>query len=191
MVGTDLMFEQGPMSSTGRELDLSIDGEGFLQVRQVDGNTIGYTRDGTLHRDRDGNIVNANGLFFEPTLTVPPEVTHITVSQDGHVQGFDPANPTTPVDIGDIQIARFSNPEGLLATGENMYLETPASGTPEVGKPGENGRGILQQGFLESSNVESVRELTDMIQTQRAFELNSTTIKTADEMLQTLTALRR
>ncbi|MCE9583810.1 MAG: flagellar basal-body rod protein FlgG [Planctomycetes bacterium] len=191
MVGTDRMFGQGPMSSTERELDLAIDGEGFFQVRQLDGNTIGYTRDGTLHRDRDGNIVNADGMFFEPTLTVPPEVTRISISPDGHVEGFDPSNPTTPVSIGDIEIARFSNPEGLIAIGENMYLETQASGAPEVGKPGETGRGTLQQGFLESSNVEAVRELTDMIQTQRAFELNSTTIKTADEMLQTLTTLRR
>jgi flagellar basal-body rod protein FlgG len=191
LVGTDRMFTQGPMVSTERELDIALDGDGFLQVRQVDGNTIGYTRDGTMHRDRDGNLVNNQGMFFEPSLRVPPEVTRITVSQTGLVEGFDPANPSTPVTIGQIEIARFPNPEGLLGIGENLFLETPASGAPEVGNPGENGRGILQQGFLEASNVESVRELTDMIKTQRAFELNSSTIQTADEMLQRLANLRR
>ena len=124
LVGTDRMFSQGSMGSTERDLDTAIDGEGFFQLRQLDGTTIGYTRDGTFHRDRDGNIVNNQGLFLEPSLTVPAEVTRISISQDGHVQGFDPANPTTPVDIGDIQIARFPNPEGLVAIGENMYLET-------------------------------------------------------------------
>ncbi|KAF0240207.1 MAG: flagellar basal-body rod protein [Planctomycetota bacterium] len=191
LVGTDRMFTQGPMSSTERELDLALDGDGFFQVRQVDGATIGYTRDGTFHRDRDGNLVNNQGLFFEPSLRVPAEVTRITVSQSGLVQGFDPANPTTPVDIGQIEIARFANPEGLLGIGENLFLETAASGSPEVGTPGTNGRAIIQQGFLEASNVESVRELTEMIQTQRAFELNSSTIQTADEMLQRLANLRR
>lgn len=191
LVGTDRMYTQGPMVATERELDLALDGDGFFQVRQVDGTTIGYSRDGTFHRDRDGNLVNNQGLFLEPALRVPAEVTRITVSQNGRVEGFNPANPTTPVDIGQIEIARFANPEGLLAIGENLFLETPASGSPEVGNPGENGRAIIQQGFLEASNVESVRELTQMIQTQRAFELNSSTIQTADEMLQRLTNLRR
>ena len=191
LVGTDRIFAQGPLTATERELDLSIDGDGFYQIRQIDGTTIGYTRDGTFHRDRDGNIVNNQGLFLEPSLRVPPEVTRISVSQNGLVEGFDPANPSTPVAIGQIEIARFSNPEGLIAQGDNLFFESPASGSPTVGQPGTEGRGILQQGFLESSNVESIRELTEMIQTQRAFEMNSTTIQTADEMLQRLSNLRR
>jgi len=191
LVGTDRIFSQGPLETTERELDLAVDGDGFFQVRLIDGTTVGYTRDGTFHRDRDGSLVNNQGLYFEPQLRVPAEVTRVTVAQDGTVEGFDPANPTTPVTIGNIEIARFSNPEGLIAIGENLFLETSASGSPTVGRPGSEGRGVIQQGFLESSNVESVRELTEMIQTQRAFELNSATIETADEMLQRLGNLRR
>jgi flagellar basal-body rod protein FlgG len=179
------------MTATERDLDMSIEGDGFFQVRQVDGTTIGYTRDGTFHRDSNGNIVNNQGQFLEPNLSIPPEITRISVSLDGHVQGFDPANPAVPVDIGDIEIARFPNPEGLLGIGENQYLETAASGVPTVGRPGENGLGVIEQGFLEASNVDSVRELVEMIQAQRAFELNSSTIRTADEMLQRLGDMRR
>jgi flagellar basal-body rod protein FlgG len=191
LVGTDRIFAQGPMESTEREFDIALDGEGFFQLRMVDGTTVGYTRDGTFHRDRDGNIVNGQGLFLEPGLRVPPEVTRVSISPDGLVEGFDPANPSTPVSIGQIEIARFPNAEGLLAIGDNLFLQTPASGSPTVGRPGQEGRGLLQQSFLEASNVESVRELTEMIQTQRAFEINASTIETADEMLQTLTQIRR
>ena len=191
VVGTDRIFSQGPLEATEREFDIAIDGDGFFQLRMVDGSTIGYTRDGTFHRDADGNLVNNQGLFLEPALTIPPEVTRVSISQNGLVEGFDPANPSTPVSIGQIEIARFANPEGLIAIGDNLLLETPASGSPVVGRPGEEGRGLLQQGFLESSNVESVRELTEMIQTQRAFEINASTIETADEMLQTLNNIRR
>lgn len=190
LVSTDKIFEQGPLEQTGRDLDVAIEGDGFFAV-SIPGGRIAYTRAGNFMRDEVGNILTANGYRLLPTMTIPANVTTISISPDGLVQGHDPANPGAPVSIGQILLRRFPNPAGLLSIGDNLYQETPASGTPEEGIPGTGAFGILHHKFLESSNVQVVRELVDMITTQRAFEINGKSIQTADEMLQTANNIRR
>lgn len=193
--GTQLMLEQGSFQSTGRELDLAIDGQGFFKVRifdQMGRNGIGYTRAGNFFVNANGEIVlgNRNGFRLEPSITVPTDYTSITVTSDGRVLVTTPGNPA-PEEVGQIELARFVNPEGLLARGQNIFVETDASGPPLEGNPTEDGFGSIVQGSLEASNVEPVRELVELIQTQRSFELNSRSIQAADEMLQVVGQLKR
>ena len=182
-------FTQGDFITTGNSLDLVIEGEGFFQITRPDG-TIAYTRAGAFKLDNNGRIVNADGLPLEPAITLPSDTVSITVSQDGVVSILQGSN-TTPTTIGTIEISRFINPAGLLAIGKNLFLQTDASGDPITGQPGLEGRGTMQQGFLENSNVNVVEELANLIIAQRAFDTNSKSVQTSDEMLQTTIALKR
>lgn len=182
-------FTTGDLVNTGNSLDLAIDGEGFFQVTLPDG-TVAYTRAGNLRIDRDGRIVTNDGYPIEPGITVPADATSITVGGDGRVTVTQPGT-VTPVEIGTIELARFINPGGLRAIGKNLFLETDASGAPTTGTPGTEGRGTIVQGFLEMSNVNIVEELANLIIAQRAFDINSKAVQTSDEMLQTVSALKR
>lgn len=195
VAGTQLDFEQGPLEQTDRKLDIAIKGDGLLQV-QVEDQTapggIAYTRYGALTRNRDGDLVLANdtGYRLEPNINIPQEATEVNITQDGRVQYRVPGNQDL-VEAGQIQLAGFINPEGLQVMGNNLYAETPASGPPILGNPMEEGLGSIQEGFLETSNINATRELVKLIRTQRAFEMNSQTIRAADDTLRAVAQLRR
>jgi flagellar basal-body rod protein FlgG len=186
-VATTRIHTQGNLSQTGNALDLAIQGDGFFQIQQPDGTTA-YTRDGSFHRDAQGQIVNSNGLPLQPALTVPATVLAVTIGQDGTVT-YTTQGSGASTTLGTIQLATFINPAGLSAQGDNLYTETAASGTASTGTAGTNGLGLLNQGFVETSNVNVAEELVNMIQTQRAYELNSKAITTSDQMLQRLTQM--
>lgn len=192
--GTQVLFSQGPAITTGRPLDIQIDGEGFFQVNTGSdvGGGVGYTRAGNLFTNRDGELVlgNSSGLRLAPPISVPIDATSIDIGKDGKVSVLLPGS-TTPQEVGQIQLARFVNPAGLEQVGGNIFLATAASGDATVGNPGEDGLGPISSGFLEGSNVEAVKELVSLIKTQRAFELNSQVITTSNEMLQTITRLKQ
>jgi flagellar basal-body rod protein FlgG len=179
------IFTPGDRVSTGGELDLAIDGAGFLQLQKAGGETL-YTRDGSLHRDRDGNVVSSHGHLLIPQIQIPADALQVTILRDGSVSATL-AGQTTPVNLGQIQTVNFSNPSGLRALGDNVYVPTDASGDPQTGIPDSEGYGAIVQGFLESSNVNVAEELVNMILAQRAFEVNSRVIQAGDEMLQTAT----
>ncbi|MDE2000098.1 MAG: flagellar hook-basal body complex protein, partial [Burkholderiales bacterium] len=157
---------------------------GFFQVQMPDGTT-GYTRDGSFKLDNQGQIVTNNGYLVQPGITVPANATNLTIGNDGTVTALLPGQTTTQ-NLGQIQLANFINPAGLDPRGQNLFVETAASGTPQTTSPGTNSAGTLSQGFVETSNVNVVEELVSMIQTQRAYELNSKAIQTSDQMLQRL-----
>ena len=180
-VGTQKLFFTGDMQITDQPFDLAINGRGFLQVQMPNGE-IGYTRNGELHLDSENRLVTAEGYPIEPEITLPGEVTNFSVGGDGTVSVSVAGDPE-PTVLGQLETADFVNPQGLLGIGQNLFTETGASGAPIVGVPGEDGRGIMKQGMLEGSNVNAVEELVDMITTQRAYEMNSKVISTADEML--------
>jgi flagellar basal-body rod protein FlgG len=180
-------FTQGNLQQTGNQLDLAINGQGFFQVLLPDGTT-GYTRDGSFQVDAQGQVVTSNGFPLQPALTIPPNALAITVGQDGTVS-VTHSGSAQPVQVGNIQLANFVNAGGLQAHGQNLYIETAASGTPSTNAPGSNGLGLLNQGAVETSNVNVVEELVSMIQTQRAYEINSKAIQTSDQMLQRLSQL--
>ncbi len=180
-VGTQKLFGTGEIEITDEAFDVAINGRGFLQVTLPNGDAA-YTRNGQLHLNADNELVTAEGYQVAPAITLPGEVINFSISTDGIVQVTTAGN-TTPTDIGQIQLADFVNPQGLLSLGQNLYQESAASGAALVSNPGENGTGQLIQGSLEGSNVNSVQELVDMITTQRAYEMNSKVISTADEML--------
>jgi flagellar basal-body rod protein FlgG len=180
-VATQKLFHTGDMQITDQPFDLAINGRGFLQVLQPNGD-IGYTRNGELHLDGENRLVTAEGYPIEPAITLPEQVTNFSVGGDGTVSVTVAGDPN-PVELGQLELADFVNPQGLQAIGQNLFNETAASGAPIVGVAGEEGRGILKQGMLEGSNVNAVEELVDMITTQRAYEMNSKVISTADEML--------
>lgn len=184
IVGTEKNFSQGSFVDTGNPLDTLIEGRGFFQVLMPDGSN-GYTRNGSFKMNSDGQLVTAAGYQIQPAITIPDGVESITISTDGIVQAKLPGQ-TDPATLGSLQIADFLNPAGLQPYGQNLYLETKASGTPQVGTPGLDGLGALRQGALEGSNVNVVEELVAMIQTQRAYEMNSKAISTGDQMLQYL-----
>jgi flagellar basal-body rod protein FlgG len=186
-VGTSRVFTQGNLSRTENPMDLAINGSGFLQVQMPDGTTA-YTRDGALKVDAQGQLVTANGYPITPAITVPQNATNVTIGADGVVTALTPG-AAAPAQVGQIQTATFVNPAGLDPQGQNLYRETAASGTPTVGAPGLNGHGTLSQGYVETSNVNVVEELVAMIQTQRAYEINSKAIQTADQMLGRLSQL--
>ena len=185
VVGTEKLFTQGGISQTGNSLDVAIQGRGFLQVSMPDG-TVAYTRDGSLHTDANGQIVTADGYPIEPAVTLPQGTQSITIGNDGTISATVPGQ-AAPVQVGSLQLADFVNPAGLQSMGQNLYLETASSGTPQTGQAGLNGMGTLLQGSLESSNVNVVEAMVDMIQTQRTYEMNSKAISAADDMLQTIT----
>jgi len=182
VVGTQKMFEQGGVQQSDNPLDVRIDGRGFLQVTMPDG-TVGYTRDGGLKRDQDGQIVTNDGYPIEPAITIPANASTISIGKDGTVSVTTAASAASQ-QIGTIQLADFVNPAGLEPRGDNLYLETAASGAPQTGTAGLNGLGTIQQHSLETSNVNVVEEMVNMIETQRAYEMNSKAISAADQMLQ-------
>jgi flagellar basal-body rod protein FlgG len=184
---TPRMFTQGNLQATSNQYDIAINGNGFFQIQMPDGTT-GYTRDGSFHVDSNGGLVTSNGFALQPAITVPPNATAVTIGQDGTVTATIPGQ-TAPQNIGTIQLASFTNPAGLESRGQNLFAETAASGTANANTPGTNGLGMLQQGYLETSNVNVVEELVSMIQTQRAYEINSKAIQTSDQMLARLSQL--
>jgi flagellar basal-body rod protein FlgG len=185
---TERLYSQGSLTQTTNAKDLAIEGNGFFQVQMPDGTT-SYTRDGSFQTDQNGVLVTASGYPVQPQITIPQNATSFTVGSDGTVSITTPAtaNATT---IGTLQLATFVNPAGLQALGQNLFSETSTSGTPQVGTPGLNGLGTLQQGYVETSNVNVVQELVNMIQTQRAYEINSKAVETSDQMLQKLTSIQ-
>jgi flagellar basal-body rod protein FlgG len=184
-VATEKLHTQGNVQQTENALDVAINGRGFLQIQMPNGD-INYTRDGSLKLDGTGQLVTAGGLLLEPAITVPQDSLSVTIGRDGTVSALQPGN-ATPVQIGQIQTANFVNPTGLEPVGENLFRESVASGSPIVGTPGENEFGALLQGSLETSNVNVVEELVNMIETQRAYEMNSKAISTTDQMLSFVT----
>lgn len=184
IVATEKNFLQGTIVETGNPLDVLVEGRGFFQILLPDGSQA-YTRNGSFKIDSDGRVVTANGYEIQPALSIPDGVESVTVAADGTVQAKLPGQ-TDLATLGSIQIADFINPAGLQPRGQNLYLESAASGTPQLGTPGLDGLGSLVQGSLEGSNVNVVEELVNMIQTQRAYEMNSKAIATGDQMLQYL-----
>ena len=186
-VATARSFTQGSLQQSGNQLDLAVNGSGFLQVSMPDGTT-GYTRDGSLQVDSQGRLVTSSGLAIAGDITVPAEAQSVTVGKDGVVTVKLPGN-AQPQQVGNIELASFVNPAGLEPLGGNLYAESQASGNPINGAPGSGGLGQLMQGYVETSNVNVVQELVTMIQTQRAYEMNSKAIQTSDQMLQRLAQL--
>jgi flagellar basal-body rod protein FlgG len=180
-VSTQKMFHTGDMQITDQPFDVAINGRGFLQVTMPNGD-IGYTRNGELHLDGENRLVTSEGYLIEPAITLPEQVINFSVGGNGEVSVTVAGDPN-PVELGQLELADFVNPQGLQAVGQNLFIETAASGAPIIGIAGEEGRGIIKQGMLEGSNVNAVEELVDMITTQRAYEMNSKVISTADEML--------
>jgi flagellar basal-body rod protein FlgG len=183
------IFTQGTMENTDNELDLAIEGDGFFQIILPNGETA-YTRDGAFKLDSDGRVVNSDGFALEPEITIPSDTRSISVGMDGTVSVLQ-AGDTIPSEIGTIELARFVNPAGLVSTGRNLYITSEASGDEMTGIPGEDGLGTIAQGFLEMSNVSVVDEMVNMITAQRAYETNSKSIQTADEMLQLANNIKR
>lgn len=183
-VATERIHTQGNLQQTGNALDVAIQGPGFFQVLLPDGTTA-YTRDGSFQADANGQLVTASGYPVQPAITIPANAISITIGKDGTVSVVLPGS-AIPTQVGSLQLATFVNPAGLQSYGENLYLETAASGTPNVNTPGTNGAGLLNQGYVETSNVNVVEELVSMIQTQRAYEINSKAIQVSDQMLQRL-----
>ncbi len=182
------VLEQGNATLTDNSYDLMIQGNGYLRVEMPNGDEA-YTRDGSLQLDGNGALVTVDGYPVQPGITVPSNALQVSVSAAGQVQVTLP-NTTAPQVIGQLDLASFVNPAGLEATGNNLFLETPASGAPTIGLPGDAGFGTVLQGFLESSNVNPVQEITNLINAQRAYELNSKVITASDEMLQTINQVR-
>lgn len=185
VVSTEKLHTQGGVAQTGNALDVAIEGRGFFQILRPDG-SIGYTRDGSFQMDSQGQIVNSNGFLLQPGIVIPENALSITIGQDGTVSVLEPGN-NAPTQVGNIQLADFVNPAGLQPMGQNLFMETVASGAPQLSDPGLNGVGTVYQGALEASNVNVVEEMVNMIETQRAYEINSKAITTADQMLQKLT----
>ncbi|MCD6706708.1 MAG: flagellar basal-body rod protein FlgG [Thiobacillus sp.] len=186
-VATERIFTQGNLQQTGNAKDVAIQGNGFFQVLMPDGATA-YSRDGSFQADANGQLVTSSGYAVQPAITIPADTQTLTIARDGTVS-VQQAGSATPVTVGTLQLAMFINPAGLQSLGENLYGETAASGTPSSNAPGSNGAGLLNQGYVETSNVNVVEELVNMIQAQRAYEINSKAIQTSDQMLQRLTQL--
>jgi len=185
---TQKIFKQGDITATNNQLDVAIQGEGFFQVRRSDG-TFAYTRDGSFKINAEGKIVTASGFELEPGFTLNDDVVDVSIAKDGTVLAMQVGGGTTT--LGTIELARFINNGGLIALGDNLYAESQASGQPLLGAPGSAGFGALHQGFLESSNVDIVEEMIAMIASQRAYEINSKTVKTVEEMMTLANNLKR
>jgi flagellar basal-body rod protein FlgG len=188
-VGTPRVMTQGSLSPTGKDFDVAIRGEGFFKIQMPDG-TFAYTRDGSFEMDAQGRIVTAQGNLVQPGITVPQNASSITINQQGTVSVTIPGQTATQV-LGQISLTRFINKAGLQAIGDNLFTETPASGTPQDGVPNVDGMGNLQQGNLEQANVEAVTEISDLIAAQRAYEMNAKVITATDQMLSSTANLMR
>ncbi len=188
-VATQRSFTQGDIQPTNNPMDVAIQGEGFFQIRRPDG-TIAYTRDGSFKMSGEGQMVTAEGYLIEPSVAFSPDTTSVSISKEGVIEVTE-FGQTDAVRIGQLELAKFVNNAGLRPIGNNLYVETPASGQPIIGTAGTEGFGELQQGALESSNVDVVEEMVSMIVAQRAYEINSKTIKTVEEMIGIANALRR
>ncbi len=190
-VASSKLFTNGVLEITNRPLDVAIQGDGFFQVTDAQGQ-VRYTRNGNFQRDgTTGNLVTTEGFALSPAITIPQDATAIFVGLDGTIQAESAATPGTSTQVGRLTLARFVNPAGLLSEGGSFYIETPASGTPTIANPGEQGTGTLQQFFLEKSNVDVVSELVNLIIAQRAYEVNSRAIRSSDEMLQATNGVLR
>jgi flagellar basal-body rod protein FlgG len=182
------VYTPGELENTGRNLDIAITGEGFLQITLPNGE-IRYTRDGSLQTNADGELVTTTGYTLEPAITIPKDALSVDIAKDGGVNVTDSTGTVSVA--GTIQLVRFANPSGLSSEGDNLLAETEASGTPTTGTPGESGFGTIQSGFLEKSNVQMITELVNLITAQRAYETNSRTIRAGDDMLRTASGLIR
>lgn len=185
---TEKIFTQGDLTSTGNKFDVGIQGEGFLQVRKSDG-TIAYTRDGAIKVSSTGTLIVSNGCTLEPGLTLNEDVQDVDIAKDGSISVKELGGNSYV--LGNLELAKFFNPAGLQPIGDNLYVETEASGAPLLGTPGMNGFGELNQGYLESSNVDIVEEMVTMITAQRAYEINSKTVKTVEDMMTMANNLKR
>jgi flagellar basal-body rod protein FlgG len=186
-IATERIFTQGGLSQTSNPLDVAINGQGFFQIQMPDG-TLAYTRDGSFQKDSTGQVVTSSGFPVSPSITIPSNALTVSISQDGIVSITQPGTTAT-TQVGTIQLATFVNPGGLQSTGQNLFIETASSGTPTPNTPGTNGTGLLNQGYVETSNVNVAEELVSMIQTQRAYEMNSKAVTTSDQMLSRLTQM--
>jgi flagellar basal-body rod protein FlgG len=184
IVATEANYAQGSSTTTNNPLDMQISGQGFFQITMPDG-SLAYTRDGSFTLDNQGNVVTASGYPIQPAITIPVGTQSVTVGTDGAVTAVSASGKTTQ--IGQVQLADFINPQGLQNIGNNLVIESAASGSPQTGTAGANGLGTIQQGSLETSNVNTVTELVNMIECQRAYEMNSKAITTTDQMLEYLT----
>lgn len=187
-VATQKIFTQGDYQQTGNQFDLAIEGAGFFQIINDDGRTV-YTRAGNFKIDKDGSLCNSEGLKLTPEITIPPDAVAFTVDKGGMCSVSDAIGEST--NLGRIELANFINPAGLISQGRNLYDKTESSGDPDTGNPGEDGRGTISQHFLEMSNVSVIDEMVKMIVGQRAYEINSKSIQTADNMLQMINSLKR
>ena len=184
-IAAERIQTQGNLQNTGNGFDIAINGAGFFQVLMPDGTTA-YTRDGSFQTDSQGQLVTSSGYPVQPALTIPANTTSVTIARDGTVTAVVAGTPPTTQTLSPIQLATFINPTGLQSQGENLYVETVSSGAPSTTAPGTNGAGVLNQNYIETSNVNVVEELVNMIQTQRAYEINSKAITVSDQMLQKL-----
>lgn len=189
LVATTRILSQGDVSQTNNPLDMAINGEGYFMIRKPD-NTIAYSRDGSFHLDAQGQIVNSQGYLLEPGFSIPDDTTDMIITRDGYLQIMLSGETQTQV-LGQLELARFINPGGLRAVGDNLFVETPASGQPIYDQPGTNNTGEILQKHLENSNVDIVEEMVNMITAQRAYELNSKSVMTADNILATAVNLKR
>lgn len=185
VVATEKTYTQGNLTQTGNSLDVAISGRGFFQVLLPDG-TLGYTRDGSFQVNASGELVTSSGYAVQPGITIPTGTQSVSIGKDGVVT-VQIAGQSSPTQVGSLQLADFINPAGLQPRGENMLMESAASGAAQLGTPGLNGLGMMEQGSLEGSNVNVVEELVNMIETQRAYEMNSKAIATTDQMLEFVT----
>ena len=186
-VATARLVTQGNLQKTDNTFDMAVNGNGFFSVQMPDG-SVAYTRDGSFRVDASGQLVTSNGMPMSPPIVIPPNALSVTIGADGVVSATQ-AGQSSPVQVGQVQLATFVNPAGLDPRGQNLFTETAASGAPTVGTPGVNGAGLINQGYVETSNVNVVEELVAMIQTQRAYEINSKAIETSDQMLGRLSQL--
>jgi len=189
VVGTPRIMSQGSVLPTEKQLDIAVRGEGLFRVQMPDG-TISYTRAGSFEIDAEGRLVTPEGYIVDPVITIPQDATSVTISQVGTVQVMQPGQ-TLPSEIGQLQLAKFVNKSGLQPIGDNLFVETAASGAPQTGNPGEQGFGTLLQGHLEQANVNAVTEISDLIAAQRAYSMNARVISAADEMLQSTASMSR
>lgn len=187
-VATERLHTQGNLRETGDSMDIAIDGKGFLQVEMPDG-SFAYTRDGSLQVDQNGQLVTAGGYPIQPPVNIPDNALEITIARDGTVSVTQPGATGTSVQVGQLQLTTFINPTGLQAIGENLFVETDASGVANFAQPGLDGAGLIKQKYVETSNVNVAEELVNMITAQRAYEMNSKAIQTSDQMLARLTQL--
>jgi flagellar basal-body rod protein FlgG len=184
LVATEKVYTQGNLNQTGNALDIAVNGSGFFQVLMPDG-SLAYTRDGSFQISSTGQVVTAKGYVVQPAITIPSGAQSVTIGSDGTVQVLL-AGQSAPSTVGTLQLANFINPAGLQPNGENLLTESASSGTAQTGQPGANGLGAVSQGYTESSNVDVVEEMVNMIETQRAYEMNTKAIETNDQMLQYL-----